>query len=63
METYQIASAIDNVQDLQEWMKEDINAGIIEEEYGNNYIEILKETELRLIEFSEENRLQTKYDQ
>ena len=57
MNTYQIASAIDNVQDMKEYMKEDITQGIIEEAYGEYYVEMLQETEWRLIEFAETNRL------
>ena len=43
MNTYQIASAIDNVQDMKEYMKEDITQGIIEEAYGEYYVEMLQE--------------------
>ena len=57
MNTYQIASAIDNVQDLQEWMKEDVVSGYLPEDVAKNYLEILDETEWRLIEFAEANRL------
>jgi len=57
MNTYQIASAIDNVQDLQEWMKEDVVSGYLPEDVAKNYLEILGETEWRLIEFAEANRL------
>ncbi len=57
MNTYQISVALDNIQDMREWMKEDINAGIIEEVYGEYYIEMLGETEWRLIEFCESNRI------
>ena len=57
MNTYQIASAIDNVQDLQEWMKEDVVSGYLQLNIANDYLEILGETEWRLIEFAESNRL------
>jgi hypothetical protein len=57
MNTYQIASAIDNVQDLQEWMKEDVVSGHLPQTIANDYLEILGETEWRLIEFAESNRL------
>ena len=57
MNTYQIASAIDNVQDLQEWMKEDVVNGYLQQNVANDYLEILGETEWRLMEFAESNRL------
>ncbi len=55
--TYQLAEAIDNVQDLQEWMKEDVVSGYLPQNVANDYLEILGETEWRLIEFAEANRL------
>ena len=57
MNTYHLASAIDTVQDMKEYMKEDINQGVIEEIYGEYYVEMLQETEKDLIEYMEENRL------
>tara|TARA_Y100001963_G_scaffold24800_1_gene33520 strand:+ start:533 stop:781 length:249 start_codon:yes stop_codon:yes gene_type:complete len=57
MNTYHLASAIDTVQDMKEYMKEDITQGVIEEVYGEYYIEMLQETEKDLIEYMEENRL------
>jgi len=57
MNTYQIASAIDNVQDLQEWMKEDVVSGYLPQTMANEYLQILKETEYRLIDFCENNRI------
>ena len=57
MNTYQIASAIDNVQDLQEWIKEDVVSGYVQLNIANDYLELLGETEWRLIEFAEANRL------
>ena len=57
MNTYHLASAIDTVQDMKEYMKEDITQGVIEEVYGEYYIEMLQETEKDLIKYMEENRL------
>ena len=51
LHTYQLSEAINNVQDMKEWMKEDINSGIISKEYGENYVEWLNETEDLLIDF------------
>ena len=57
MNTYHLASAIDTIQDMKEYMKEDITQGVIEEVYGEYYVEMLQETEKDLIEYMEENRL------
>ena len=57
MNTYQIAEAIDNVQDLQEWMKEDIVSGLVDSTITVNYLKVLKSTEYRLIEFCGSNRI------
>ena len=51
LHTYQLSEAINNVQDMKEWMKEDIHCGIIDEKYGETYIEWLNETEDLLIDF------------
>jgi len=51
LHTYQLSEAINNVQDMKEWMKEDINSGIIPKEYGDTYVEWLNETEDLLIDF------------
>lgn len=47
-------TTVDNIQDMKEWMQEDINAGIIDAEQGAIYLEWLEDTEdlllYRLIE-------------
>ena len=47
-------TTVDNIQDMKEWMQEDINAGIINAEQGAIYLEWLEDTEdlllYRLIE-------------
>ncbi len=55
--TYQIAEAIDNIQDLQEWMEEDYKQGKLDESIASDYLDVLQETEYRLIEFCESNRI------
>ena len=57
MNTYQLAEAIDNVQDMKEWMIQDQKSGVIDSVYAENYLQSLNETEWRLIEFAESNRL------
>ena len=57
MNTYQIAEAITNVQDMKEWMMQDIESGNIKVELGEHYMYCLEETEGKLLEFTESNRL------
>ena len=57
MNTYQLAEAIDNIQDMKEWMIEDQKQGMIDSVYAEYYLQSLNETEWRLIEFAESNRL------
>ena len=38
-------TTVDNIQDMKEWMQEDINAGIIDAEQGAIYLEWLEDTE------------------
>jgi len=57
MNTYQLAEAIDNVQDMKEWMIQDQQSGVIDSVYAEYYLQSLNETEWRLIEFAESNRL------
>ena len=54
---YQIVGAINNIQDLQEWMEEDYKHGKISESIASDYLDLLQETEYRLIEFCENNRI------
>ena len=57
MNTYQIAEAITNIQDMKEWMMQDIESGNIKVELGEHYMHWLEETEGKLLEFTESNRL------
>ena len=50
----QIANAVDHVQDMKEWMIEDINQGMIKPEYGEYYVTWLEQSETILIEFANE---------
>ncbi len=51
-EKIQIAQSIDNVQDMKEWMLEDISQGVIDTAYGEYYMKWLNETEDLLIEMA-----------
>ena len=49
MNTYQLAEAINNVQDMKEWMIEDQKQGVIDSVYADYYIQYLEESEQILI--------------
>ena len=55
MNTFLLSEALNNVQDMREWMVEDQKQGIIEFEYGEYYIEYLNETEDLLVEYYNAN--------
>jgi len=57
--TWQLSEAINDVQDLQEWMHEDINNGRLDESVGSDYLQTLQEAEYRMIEYIEANRIVT----
>ena len=57
--TWQLSEAINDVQDLQEWMHEDINNGRLDESVGSDYLQTLQEAEYRMIEYIEANRFVT----
>tara|TARA_R100001594_G_scaffold2465_1_gene9676 strand:+ start:937 stop:1182 length:246 start_codon:yes stop_codon:yes gene_type:complete len=57
--TWQLSQAINDVQDLQEWMQEDINNGRLDESIGSDYLQTLQEAEYRMIEYIEANRIVT----
>ena len=54
---YHLGEAVTNVQDMKEWMMQDIEHGRIDPELGQYYIDYLDETEDHLPELAEENRL------
>ncbi len=56
---YQLGESIGNIQDMKEWMMQDIESGRIDPEIGETYMYWLEETENRLIEFVNENRITT----
>jgi len=51
LHTYQLSEAINNVQDMKEWMEEDIYNSRLDESVGSDYIDVLNETEDLLIDF------------
>ena len=54
---YKLGESITNVQDMKEWMLQDIESGRIDTELGEHYMYWLEETEAHLLEVAEENRL------
>ena len=54
---YKLGESITNIQDMKEWMMQDIESGRIDPELGEHYMYWLEETEDHLIELAEENRL------
>ena len=54
---YKLGESINNIQDMKEWMMQDIESGRIDPELGEHYMYWLEVTEDQLIEYSEENRL------
>ena len=54
---YHLGEAVTNIQDMKEWMMQDIESGRIDPELGEHYMYWLEETEDHLIELAEENRL------
>ena len=56
---YKIGEAIGHIQDMKEWMMQDIESGRINPELGEHYIYWLDVTEDELIEFVNNNRITT----
>jgi hypothetical protein len=54
---YHLGEAVTNVQDMKEWMMQDVESGRIDPELAEHYMYWLEQTEEHLIELSEENRL------
>ena len=50
-QNYLISESITNIQDMKEWMMQDIESGNIKPELGETYIEVLDKTEDYLIEY------------
>ena len=54
---YHLGEAVTNVQDMKEWMMQDIESGNIDPELGQTYIDNLEEVETDLIEYVNSNRI------
>ena len=49
-QNYVLGESITTIQDMKEWMTQDIENGNIDQELGENYIEWLEVTEKQLID-------------
>ena len=56
---YQLAEALNTIQDMKEWMQQDVNNDNIITDLGEFYIGHLDEVENRLLLFSNANNIQT----
>ncbi len=52
---YNFNEALNNIQDMKEWMVEDRNNGVIDSSYAEYYIEYLNSSEDLLIDFHKLN--------
>tara|TARA_Y100001936_G_C15763192_1_gene502311 strand:+ start:65 stop:316 length:252 start_codon:yes stop_codon:yes gene_type:complete len=55
MSTFLLSEAVNNVQDLQEWIEQDIYENRIDQSVASDYIDTLNETEDLLIEYYNAN--------
>ena len=55
MNTYLLSEAINDVQDLQEWIESDVWNGRIDQSVASDYLDKLEITEDRLIKFYKTN--------
>jgi len=53
--TFLLSEAINNVQDMKEWMVQDQESGVIDSVYAEYYLNTLNGTEDMLIEFYKTN--------
>jgi hypothetical protein len=49
----ELMTTIDNIQDMKEWMIEDMNNGVISPDYAEYYIQYLEESEQILINITD----------
>ena len=52
----QIAWSIENIEDLQQYISDDLYNGEIDQEIGENYYEILEETRRWLVNWYQDNQ-------
>ena len=54
---YKLSESLNTIQDMKEWMMQDIESGNIDPELGQTYIDNLEEVETDLIEYVNANRI------
>ena len=52
---YKLSESLNTIQDMKEWMKQDIESGNITPELGQTYIDNLEQVETDLIEYILDN--------
>ncbi len=53
--TWKLKESINTIQDMKEWMMQDIEYGEISPELGQTYIDVLEEVEIDLIDYVLDN--------
>ena len=53
IDTWLLSEAINNIQDMKEWMKEDVSNGKINESVASDYLDVLDETEDLLMQYND----------
>jgi hypothetical protein len=56
---YKLGEAIGHIQDMKEWMMQDVEHGKIDQKLAEDYMYWLEVTENELIEFANNNRITT----
>ena len=54
---YKLSESLNTIQDMKEWMMQDIESGNIDPKLGQTYIDNLEEVETDLIEYVNANRI------
>jgi len=54
---YRLSESLNNIQDMKEWMMQDVESGRIDPELGEHYIHWLDQTEDHLIEYLNYERI------
>jgi hypothetical protein len=54
---YKLSESLNTIQDMKEWMMQDIESGNIDPELGQTYIDNLETVETDLIEYVNANRI------
>ena len=53
IDTWLLSEAINNIQDMKEWMEEDISNGKMNKSVASDYLDVLDETEDLLMQYND----------